>query len=146
MWGFPGGSAVKHMPANVGDMGSIPGSGRSPWRRKWQPTPVFLPGEYNGQRSLAGYSPWGRKRVRQDWATKHQQQWKHVGKERLHKKSYLMISFSWNCFCKKQLSLLKIHTIPLAVKALKNLFFLRILKKKKSLSCTLPVGIFPQNP
>ena len=32
-----------------------------PWRRKWQPTPVFLPGEFHGERSLAGYSPWGRK-------------------------------------------------------------------------------------
>ena len=32
------------------------------WRRKWQPTPVFLPGESHGQRSLAGYSPWGRKK------------------------------------------------------------------------------------
>ena len=31
------------------------------WRRKWQPTPVFLPGESQGQRRLAGYSPWGRK-------------------------------------------------------------------------------------
>ena len=31
------------------------------WRRKWQPTPVFLPGEYHRQRSLAGYSPWGHK-------------------------------------------------------------------------------------
>ena len=30
-----------------------------PWRRKWQPTPVFLPGESHGWRSLAGYSPWG---------------------------------------------------------------------------------------
>ena len=30
-----------------------------PWRRKWQPTPVFLPGESHGQSSLAGYSPWG---------------------------------------------------------------------------------------
>ena len=30
-----------------------------PWRRKWQPTPVFLPGESHGPRSLAGYSPWG---------------------------------------------------------------------------------------
>ena len=29
------------------------------WRRKWQPTPVFLPGEFHGQRSLASYSPWG---------------------------------------------------------------------------------------
>ena len=32
-----------------------------PWRRKWQPTPVFLPGESHGQRSLVGYSLWGRK-------------------------------------------------------------------------------------
>ena len=30
-----------------------------PWRREWQPTPVFLPGEFHGQRSQAGYSPWG---------------------------------------------------------------------------------------
>ena len=30
-----------------------------PWRRKWQPTPVFLLGKYHGQRSPAGYSPWG---------------------------------------------------------------------------------------
>ena len=33
----------------------------SVWRREWQPTPVFLPGEFYGQRSLAGYSPWGHK-------------------------------------------------------------------------------------
>ena len=42
--GFPGVSVVKNPPANAGDLGSIPGSGRFPWRRKWQPTPVFLPG------------------------------------------------------------------------------------------------------
>ena len=36
-----------------------------PWRRKWQPTPVFLPGESHGQRSLVGYSPWGFKRAGQ---------------------------------------------------------------------------------
>ena len=35
--------------------------GKMPWRREWQPTPVFLPGESHGQRSLAGYTPWGRK-------------------------------------------------------------------------------------
>ena len=40
----------------------IPSLGREdPWRREWQPTPVFLPGEFHGQRSLVGYSPWGRK-------------------------------------------------------------------------------------
>ena len=32
---------------------------KTPWRRKWQPTPVLLPGKFHGQRSLAGYSPWG---------------------------------------------------------------------------------------
>ena len=36
---------------------------KSPWRRKWQPTPVILPGRARGQRSLAGYSPRGRKRT-----------------------------------------------------------------------------------
>ena len=34
-----------------------------PWRRAWQPTQVLLPGESPGQRSLAGYSPWGRKQL-----------------------------------------------------------------------------------
>jgi len=43
---------------NTGHLGSIPGSGRSPGEGKWQPTPVFLPGESHGQRSLAGCSLW----------------------------------------------------------------------------------------
>ena len=41
-----------------------------PWSRKWQPTPVFLPGKFCGQRSLTGYSPWSH-RVRHDWVTEH---------------------------------------------------------------------------
>ena len=40
-----------------------PWVGKIPWRRKRQPTPVFLPGESHGQRSLAGYSPWGRREL-----------------------------------------------------------------------------------
>ena len=51
----------KNLPADEGDardMGSIPGSGKIPCSRKWQPTPVFLPGKSHGQRSLAGYSLW----------------------------------------------------------------------------------------
>ena len=43
-----------------------------PWRRAWQPTAVVLPGESLGQRSLVGYSPWGRKRLEHDLATKQQ--------------------------------------------------------------------------
>ena len=54
---------VKILPANAGERGSIPVLGRSPGEEKWQPTPVFLPGESRGQRSLAGYSPWGRKEL-----------------------------------------------------------------------------------
>ena len=38
--------------------------GKIPWRRKWQPTPVFLPGKFRGQKSLMGYSSWGCKETR----------------------------------------------------------------------------------
>ena len=55
--GLPGGSDSKEPTCNAGDQGSIPGSRRIPWRRKWQPIPVFFPGESHGQRSLVGYSP-----------------------------------------------------------------------------------------
>ena len=41
--------------------GFDPWVGKIPWSRKWQPTLVLLPGESHGQRSLAGYSPWGRR-------------------------------------------------------------------------------------
>ena len=54
---------VKNLLADVGDIKDVrfdPWAGKIPWRRKWQPTPVFLPGESHGQRSLAGYSPQGR--------------------------------------------------------------------------------------
>ena len=43
--------------------------GKILWRREWLPTSVFVPGEFHGQRSVAGYSPWGH-RVRHDVATK----------------------------------------------------------------------------
>ena len=60
--GFPGGSVIKNLPANAGDtgdMGLIPGSGRSPGGEKWPPTSIFLPGISHEKRSLVGYSPWG---------------------------------------------------------------------------------------
>ena len=47
-----------------------PGVGQIPWRKKWRATPVFLPGESQGQRSLAGYGPWGH-RAKHDGATQH---------------------------------------------------------------------------
>ena len=59
--GFADGSVGKEFTCNAGDSGSIPGLG--PWRRKWQPTPVFLPEKFHGQRSLVGCSPWGHKEL-----------------------------------------------------------------------------------
>ena len=62
--GFPGDVVVKNPPANAGDAGRPefdPWVGKIPWRWAWQPTPVLLPGESHGQRSLMGYSPWGHK-------------------------------------------------------------------------------------
>ena len=44
-----------------------PWGGKTTWRRKWQLTPVFLPVKSHGQRSLAGYSPWGRKQYGPQW-------------------------------------------------------------------------------
>ena len=57
---FPGGSDGKASVYNVEGLGSIP-VGKIPWRRKWQSTPVLLPGKSHGQRGLVGYSPWGHK-------------------------------------------------------------------------------------
>ena len=57
--GFPCGSAGKESTCNVGDLGLIPGLGRSPGEGKgYLPTPVFWPGEFHGL-----YSPWGRKEL-----------------------------------------------------------------------------------
>ena len=56
--GLPGGSVIRDPPANAGDAFDPWSRTRMiPWRRKWQPAPMFLPGKSHGQRSLAGYSP-----------------------------------------------------------------------------------------
>ena len=65
---------VKNPPANVGDAGDkglIPESGRSPGEGNGNNTPVFLPGESHGRRSLAGYSPYGRKESDMTGVTEH---------------------------------------------------------------------------
>ena len=56
--GIPGGSVVKNLPVNGGDLRFNPRIRKIPWRRKWQPTPVFLLGKSQGQRRLVGYRPW----------------------------------------------------------------------------------------
>ena len=69
--GSPWWLSSKESPANAGDVSSIPGLGRSSGEGNGKP------GKSPGQRSLAGYSPWGCERVRHDWATKQQQQQQH---------------------------------------------------------------------
>ena len=67
---------INNLLANEGDVkdmdsGFNPWIGKIPWRRAWQPTPVFLPGESYGQRSLAGNSPWGHKDLDMTEAIEH---------------------------------------------------------------------------
>ena len=59
--GFPGGSDSKEGACSAGGREFDPWVRKTPWRSEWQPTPVFLPGDFHGQRSLVGYSPWGHK-------------------------------------------------------------------------------------
>ena len=64
MWeeGFLGGSVVKNLPADMFDLRV----GKIPWRMKWQPTPVLLPGKFHGLRSLVGLQSMWSQRVRHD--------------------------------------------------------------------------------
>ena len=64
---FSGGSDGKKICLQSRTPGFDPWVGKIPWRREWQPSPVFLTGKFHGQRSLACYNPWGH-RVGHDWA------------------------------------------------------------------------------
>ena len=59
--GFPGGTSGKERACQCRRRRFHPWVGKIPWSRKWHPSPVFFPGRIHGQRSLAGYSPWGLK-------------------------------------------------------------------------------------
>ena len=71
MEGFPGGSVLKGTTCQCKRLGFDPWVGKMPWKRKWQPTLVFLPGKSHGKRTLAGYSPWGHRRVGHTQAQAH---------------------------------------------------------------------------
>ena len=58
-WGFPGSSDGKEPACHCRRCRFNPQAWKISWRRKWHPTPVFLPGKPHGQKNLAGYSPWG---------------------------------------------------------------------------------------
>ena len=74
VWGFPGGASGKEPTCQCrrhNRQEFDPWVGKISWRRAWKPIPVFLPGESHGQRSLEGYSPWGRKELDTTEATEH---------------------------------------------------------------------------
>ena len=76
MWhymGFSGGSDGKESTCNAGDLGSIPELKKIPWRRAWQPTPAFLPGESPWTEEPGGLQSMGSQRVGHDWSN-----WVHV--------------------------------------------------------------------
>ena len=81
--GFPDGSVDKESACNARDIGdavSIPGSGRTPGKGKWQPTPVFLPEKSHGQRSPVGYSPKGLKETTEQVCTHTTEAFKETGR------------------------------------------------------------------
>ena len=77
MIGLPWWLSGKESACQCRRCGFDPWVGKILWKGKLKPIPVFLPGKFNGQRSLAGYSPWGRKIARHKLVTK-QQQWQNI--------------------------------------------------------------------
>ena len=72
--GFPGGASCKELSCQCRRhkrLGFNSWVGKIPWRRAWQHASVFLPGKSHGQRSLAGYSPWGHKELDMTEVTQH---------------------------------------------------------------------------
>ena len=93
MLGLPRWLSGKEPACECKRRGFDPWVGKIPWRRKWQLTPVFLPGKSHGQRSLAGYSPRGRKRVGHASVTKQQEEeiWRSANPSVIHLHFY----FNW---------------------------------------------------
>ena len=88
--GFPGGSVVKNLPAKQETR--VQSLNLEDPLEKEIPTPVFLPGKSNGQRRLAGYSPWGHKRVGHDLVSKQQEQ---MGQRRKSPQQWRLV---WNLY------------------------------------------------
>ena len=109
---------VKHLLTLWGRPGFNPWDGKISWKRKWQPTPVFLPGKSHGWRSLVGYSPWCR-RVGHDWATSlsllisktFSQIRKSVPKCNANYISKFHIFLRHSAFIKKQILYNKLYTV-----------------------------------
>ena len=91
--GYPRWLSGKESTCQCGRCWFNPWLRKIPWRRKWQRPPIFLPGKSHGQRSLAGCSPWGHKRVRHNLVTKQQQQQQQLCLDgKIWESSFMLIS------------------------------------------------------
>ena len=108
-----------------------PWSRKIPWRRKWQPTPIFLPGKSHGQSSLVGYSPWGHKRVRYEWTTTNEYH-STTNRPLLCMFSSISISLStyiqWTWPCAKLREDIWNNLLPSLTRACRDLMFIHILR------------------
>ena len=117
--------------------------GKVHWRRKWQPTPVFLPGESHGQRSLVGYSPWGN-RVGHNWAYMQPPLTKLCHSSCLHTLSifYTSVIGSFNSVLQKRK--LRVRTLILTFCKFMQLF--SSTGRMKTLNCLPPSTCFIMHP
>ena len=110
--GFSGGSVVKEFACQhrrPRRCGFDPWVRKITWRRKWQPDPVFLPGKSHGQRSLVGYSPWGRKEVDMTEHPPHTHTHTHAHNLKESPPAILVSSFSQSQWRTQTVS----HRVPL---------------------------------
>ena len=109
--GFSGDSVVKNPPEMQKTQRHRFSSwvGKIPWRRKWQSTPIFLPGKSHGQKSLIGFSPWGCNRVGHDW---------RLSKNDTCKPVFLPVHPTRSCPSSKSLTIGPLHSYSLAQQAL----------------------------
>ena len=93
-WASQAALVVKNPPVNAGGMicAFDPWVRKIPWRRKWQPSPVFLPGKSHGQRSLVGYSPQGCKKLDMTEASQH-------STTHIHSKTHIQIEIECKISC-----------------------------------------------
>ena len=116
--------------------GLHPWIGKIPWRRKWQPIPVFLPGESHGQRSLAGYSPRGRKESDMPELTHYCCQLpSHSGQIRTSHHIHHRLTLSALCGQSRALQARSLRTVPCSLRFLLFMFCRRL---RVSLSPALP--------
>ena len=110
-----------------------------PWRREWLSSPVFLPGELHGQRSLESYSPWGH-RVRHDWATDIHTRTPYAGRQRT--RNWTSLDHIWNQSSSTQCCL---YTVLMLAHILYSIFVIGQPSTTYIVTLYLPISQIPEH-